>query len=441
MRLNSRPIAGSALSFLINPSLTKWVLKMNNLKMLDLCTGIGGFHVAAKRNGLIETIATSEIDPFNVKFIERNLNLDNAGDASLIAIPRAEHPHQELVDQDLVPVEQTGFTSLCIEDFYEGVLDFPNIISAGFPCQDVTPANTLGNHQGINGKKSGLIHSILDTVESLEPEYAVFENSANLPKRGLDYILGELNRMGYIVEWETIAACNFGFPHYRSRCYIVAYLPTTAIARGNRRVFDLARKRANKQPNAVCPLPAENPELIKELAVVKNTRSIKLRTKRINALGNAIIPEIALAIFDAITNAEFAETKTKSVKARMSENYMASRLTDGWGKAQLDMFSQTDKEIVTDMPSRGIVINGELYTGAPDRRLNPTKTTYKGLLSTLIAKDGNNNFTSGSRMSRPGKLGGLIGDIQRLGADEGGLNPAFGELIMGYEQGYTELAY
>lgn len=44
-------------------------------------------------------------------------------------------------------------------------------------------------------------------------------------------------------------------------------------------------------------------------------------------------------------------------------------------------------------------------------------------------------------MSRPGKLDGLIGDIQRLGADEGGLNPAFGQLIMGYEQGYTELAY
>lgn len=100
-----------------------------------------------------------------------------------------------------------------------------------------------------------------------------------------------------------------------------------------------------------------------------------------------------------------------------------------------------NQELVTNMPSRGIMIGGNIYTGEPDRNLNPTKTTFPNLLSTCIAKDGNNNFTSGSRMSRPGKLGGLIGDLQRLGATEGGLNPVFAECMLGYPENHTRLAY
>ncbi|WP_432782873.1 DNA cytosine methyltransferase [Vibrio parahaemolyticus] len=412
---------------------------MRPMKMLELCTGIGGFHLAGKMNGNIETICTSEIDSYNVKFIDRNLKLDNAGDATHIAIPEAAHPCQELIEQDLVPVEETGFTSLCMEDFLEGVLDWPDLLTAGFPCQDVSPANLQGNEKGIDGEKSGLVHEILRIIENLEPSYCVFENSSNLPKRGLDYILSEFNRMGYICEWETIAACHFGLPHYRHRTYLVAYLPTTAIAKGNRRVFDLARKRANKLPNATIPLAEENPDLIKEWAVVEDTRSIKLRTKRLNSIGNSIVPQIALAIFDAITNAEKAAQANKQVKPRKDEKHMATSLTDGWGKAQLDMFSN-DTEFVTEMPARGLMINGEIYTGEADRKLNPTKTTYPGLFSTIISRDGNNNFTTKSRLNRPGKLGGLVGDIMRIGADKGGLHPEFCEIFMGYPAGYTELA-
>lgn len=414
---------------------------MNKLPLLELCTGIGGFHLAAEQNGLIETICTAEIDPYNCKLIDRNFNLDNCGDVSEIGLPRASHSHQALVDADLVPVEETGFTSLCMEDFLEGILPFPTILTAGFPCQDVTPANTKGNHVGINGARSGLVHDILNIAEDLEVPYLVFENSSNLLNRGLDVILMELNRLGYIVEWEVIAATAFGYPHYRHRTYIVAYLPTTAVARGNRRIFDTVRKQANKQPNHFMPLPSEDPEYILKNAVVKDPRSIKLRTKRINGVGNAIVPAIAKAIFDAITDAEFAPVKAKQPKSRKNETYMASKLTAGWGVSQLDIFSMDNQELVTNMPSRGIMIGGNIYTGEPDRNLNPTKTTFPNLLSTCIAKDGNNNFTSGSRMSRPGKLGGLIGDLQRLGATEGGLNPVFAERMLGYPENHTRLAY
>ncbi|WP_070965544.1 DNA cytosine methyltransferase [Vibrio sonorensis] len=60
---------------------------MPQLHCLDLFTKIGGFHLAAQRNGHINTICTSEIDSYNVKFIERNLLLDNAGDIQNVAVP------------------------------------------------------------------------------------------------------------------------------------------------------------------------------------------------------------------------------------------------------------------------------------------------------------------------------------------------------------------
>lgn len=411
---------------------------MNKLKLLDLFTGIGGFHLAGKRNGNIETICTSETDPFNIKFIDQNMGLDNAGDISSVAVPLANHPHVHFMEKDLIAVEETGFSTLSIEDFYEGVLDFPDIISGGFPCQDISSANLFGNNAGINGDRSGLVVELLRIIESLEPKYCVMENSDKLPKRGLDFILAEFARMGYIVEFETVAACHFGFNHYRHRTYLAAYLPNSAVALSNKRIFDMVRRRANKKPNQRLPLVHEADVAFKNFATVLDTRSVKLRTKRINSLGNAIIPDIAEAIFDAITRAELNVDKHyASLKLRKSEPYYASLIDESWCIEQQDLFGSDNGSV--EMPTRGIMVDGRLYSGSVDRKLNPMKNQYSGMFSTLIRKDGNNNFTTRSRLNRPGKLGGLVGDIMRLGADKGGLNPEFCEVFMGYEKGYTQL--
>ncbi|ELA9367441.1 DNA cytosine methyltransferase [Vibrio parahaemolyticus] len=414
---------------------------MNTLHCLDLFTGIGGFHLAAQRNGHIKTICTSEIDTYNVAFIDRNLGLDNAGDVSNVAVPLSMHPDTSYAEQDLVAVEETGFTTLSLEDFMEGVLPWPDIVCGGFPCQDISAANTLGNHAGINGERSGLVTEQLRIIEDLEPRYVVMENSDQLPKRGLANILAELNRLGYQVEWETVSAVHYGYPHYRHRTYLVAYLTDSAIAQQNKRVFDVVRRRANKKPDHRFPLLNRAGADIIEMATVENPRSIKLRTKRINSLGNAIIPDIALAIFDAITE---AENKTKypvpaqgSTSLHRDEQYHASLIQQHWQRIQTCLFD--DNTDVDCIPSRGLMREGHIYTGPVDRKLNPTKTTYENMYSTLISRDGNNNFTTKSRLNRPGKLGGLIGDLMRLGANKGGLSPIFAERFMGYPDNYTAL--
>lgn len=55
-------------------------------KMVDLFTGLAGFTLAGHRTGKIETIFTSEIDSYNVKFIAQNLELENAGDINFVCV-------------------------------------------------------------------------------------------------------------------------------------------------------------------------------------------------------------------------------------------------------------------------------------------------------------------------------------------------------------------
>lgn len=402
------------------------------LPHIDLFTGIAGFSLEAERTGRFKTIMTSEVDSYCNKLIDKKWDLENAGSVESFAVPALNHPDQELVDQDLVPCEETGFSSLCLEDFYDGSIEFPYLISGGFPCQSLSSANTKA--EGINGEFSNLVKEQIRIIEALEPQFCIFENSALLVGRGLDYILSELSRIGYIVEWETLTASAFGYPHYRHRCYIVAYLPTTQAAKIKARIFDHVRMSVPETP--VWKLPLNTPESASEIlkmAVTEVPRSIKLRTKRINALGNSIIPDIARAIFKAIIDIEDG----KFWVAEPQSQAYATLVADDWILESAESIIPQD---YVKFPASGYMASGKCITPiSPCRKLNPSKTQFSNLYSTLISRDGNNNFTSKSRISRPGKLGGLISEVQLMGADTGGLNPEFAEAFMGYEIGYTEL--
>ncbi|ODM56024.1 DNA cytosine methyltransferase [Vibrio harveyi] len=404
-----------------------------NLKMMDLFTGIAGFTRAGEMTGKIDSILGSEIDSFNVKFLDQKIGLDNCGDISNLAVPLSEHPHASYADDDLVAVEETGFTTVSIEDFYEGAIEFPDILCGGFPCQNISPAN-CHDSSGIQGDKSGLVHEQLRVIELLEPSYCIMENSEQLTNKGLDFILNELQKLGYVVEFECVSAAHFGFPFYRHRQYLVAYLPSTPLAKHGKSVFSVLRKEACKAPNSKFPFKHEASDEFIESAIVLNPRQIKLRTKRLNSLGNSIIPCIAKAIFDAIVIAEFG--KVDSLEDVLLTEYSGSLVGESWVNI-IGLFEKKVKPF--KVPSRGYMNGSTLYTGPRDSMVNPLKTTYQGMWQTLIARDGNNNFTTKSRLNRPGGLGGLVGEFMKLGINDGGLSPVFSEEFMGYPKGWTEL--
>jgi DNA (cytosine-5)-methyltransferase 1 len=99
----------------------------------------------------------------------------------------------------------------------------PDIVCAGFPCQDISYA---GRGAGIReGNRSGLWYVLADALGVLRPRLVVLENVAGIVARrpGLDVVLADLARLGFHAEWLCLRAADVGAPHGRARFFLVAW--------------------------------------------------------------------------------------------------------------------------------------------------------------------------------------------------------------------------
>lgn len=101
----------------------------------------------------------------------------------------------------------------------------PQIITAGWPCQDISLA---GSGAGLEGERSGLWSHVVRLVrefdEAGEPvEFLLLENVSALLVRGVGDVLGDLASLGRDAEWSCIPAGALGAPHRRDRIWILAY--------------------------------------------------------------------------------------------------------------------------------------------------------------------------------------------------------------------------
>lgn len=94
-----------------------------------------------------------------------------------------------------------------------------DVITAGFPCQDISFA---GDGAGLAGARSGLYRHVIRALRLVRPRFAVLENVAALLSRGLDTVLGDMAEVGYDAEWHCIPASAVGAPHRRDRIWIIA---------------------------------------------------------------------------------------------------------------------------------------------------------------------------------------------------------------------------
>jgi DNA (cytosine-5)-methyltransferase 1 len=95
-----------------------------------------------------------------------------------------------------------------------------DVISGGFPCQDISSA---GKGAGIDGARSGLWSEFKRIVREVEPRWVYVENSPTLTSRGLGRILRDLAEMGFNAEWGVLGAHNADAPHERDRIWVLAY--------------------------------------------------------------------------------------------------------------------------------------------------------------------------------------------------------------------------
>lgn len=159
---------------------------MTGLRVLDLFSGIGGFSLGLERTGGFETIAFCEMKPHARAVLAKNFP----------GVPC----HDDVTTYQ----------------FKEGEAD---VITAGFPCQDLSFA---GAGAGLAGARSGLYREVIRAIRVVRPLRAVLENVAALLSRGLGTVLGDLASVGYDAEWHCIPASAVGAPHRRDRIWIVA---------------------------------------------------------------------------------------------------------------------------------------------------------------------------------------------------------------------------
>lgn len=108
---------------------------------------------------------------------------------------------------------------------WKGAVD---IISGGFPCQDISAA---GKGAGIDGERSGLWGEMARVVREVSPRFVFVENSPMLTSRGLYRVLGDLAEMGYNARWCVLGADDAGAPHRRKRIWIFGYPIKTGLER------------------------------------------------------------------------------------------------------------------------------------------------------------------------------------------------------------------
>jgi DNA (cytosine-5)-methyltransferase 1 len=113
-----------------------------------------------------------------------------------------------------------GITAESVRASGVGSID---IITAGFPCQ---PYSVSGKRLGEDDERY-LWPELARVIGELRPSYAILENVPGILdiSRGAVFggILGDLARIGYDAEWQSIPASAFGAPHKRKRVFIVAY--------------------------------------------------------------------------------------------------------------------------------------------------------------------------------------------------------------------------
>jgi DNA (cytosine-5)-methyltransferase 1 len=106
-----------------------------------------------------------------------------------------------------------------------GFIPDRGIITAGFPCQDLSVA---GLRKGLAGSRSGLFWEIIRLVDETQPRYLIIENVAGLLSsqsgRDLGIVIEALVERRYGIAWRVLDSQYFGVPQRRRRVFIVACL-------------------------------------------------------------------------------------------------------------------------------------------------------------------------------------------------------------------------
>jgi DNA (cytosine-5)-methyltransferase 1 len=158
------------------------------LRVVGLFAGIGGIELGLHRVGHL-SVLLNEIEP------------------GAQAVLRARFPGIELT-RDVCDLRS---------------LPDVDLVTAGFPCQDLSQA---GRTLGIRGSRSGLVGQVFRLLETADPCWLLLENVPFMLQldrgRAMQHLTTELGRLGFRWAYRVVDARSFGMPQRRQRVLLLA---------------------------------------------------------------------------------------------------------------------------------------------------------------------------------------------------------------------------
>lgn len=228
----------------------------------SLFSGIDGFGIGAKVAG-IKTIWSCEIESYQRQVLKKYFP-------------------NTFQYEDIRDIQKTKYV---------------DIISGGFPCQDISIA---GKGIGIEGERSGLWTEMYRIIRYIRPKYVIIENSPMLLVRGFEKVLCNLSEIRYDVQWQCISNSDFGFPHKRERLYAFAY-DTSKVRRTTIPFFaEISCKTKESFDREFGGISCDSfwSEYYSEFLRMDN--GISDNVHRIESVGNAVNPFVARYLFECI---------------------------------------------------------------------------------------------------------------------------------------------
>lgn len=240
----------------------------------SLFSGIGGFDLAAAWAGWTN-VFNCEIDPFCRRVLKYHF------------------PESEQYGD----IKTTDFT------VWRDCID---VLTGGFPCQ---PFSLAGKRKGTADDRY-LWPAMLGVVRTVRPRWVVGENVLGIVNwsQGMvfEQVCADLEAAGYEVQAYLIPAAGVGAPHLRYRTWFVAH-------RGDARAESSwqERSRPRRHDFASVPnwegFPTESPICGPDDGLSAGLDGITFPAwcrESIKAYGNAIVPQVALRIFETINEYE-----------------------------------------------------------------------------------------------------------------------------------------
>lgn len=256
------------------------------MKALELFAGIGGIALAEQMAG-IEVVGLSEIEDYPVRILKKNFP----------DIP---------ILKDVRKINKQTLKEVGIDP------DTIDIISGGFPCQ---PFSIAGKRRGTDDDRD-LWPEMFRIIKEIRPHWIVGENVANFANMELDRTLSDLEGEGYETRAFVLPAAAVGAPHQRMRTFIVANADSErwdCLEKGqaNRRhrqypESDASQGRQEKIWSTAVHVLSTGAELLSQPSsqLRRNDDGLSQGMDRLKCVGNAVMPQQILPIFQAIVEIE-----------------------------------------------------------------------------------------------------------------------------------------